>query len=97
MQLSLRTCLKTVLPGPSHQAGSDSLLTGITFFKIRSKFFDDALDDEKFLGQLYGLGNPMLFPGNRVEEGKFATFLSVLKFSFRSYYRKCHNILLVNL
>jgi len=55
--------------GPSHQAGSDSLLTGITFFKIRSKFFDDALDDEKFLGQLYGLGNPMLFPGNRVEEG----------------------------
>jgi len=42
--------------GPQHQAGSDSLLTGAAFFKMRQLFFENDLDDEKYCGQLYGLG-----------------------------------------
>ncbi|KAI9164596.1 CCR4-NOT core DEDD RNase subunit [Blastocladiella emersonii ATCC 22665] len=43
--------------GVQHQAGSDALLTCRTFFKLRHVFFEDAVDDAKFLGCLYGLGN----------------------------------------
>jgi len=42
--------------GPQHQAGSDSLLTGRAFFKMQEMYFDDELDDSKYLGHLYGLG-----------------------------------------
>jgi len=42
--------------GPQHQAGSDSLLTAATFFKMRELFFEDSIDDDKFMGVLYGLG-----------------------------------------
>lgn len=42
--------------GPQHQAGSDSLLTAATFFKMRSRFFEDEIDP-KYLGTLYGLGS----------------------------------------
>ncbi|KAI9500104.1 CCR4-NOT core DEDD RNase subunit [Coemansia spiralis] len=42
--------------GPQHQAGSDSLLTAMTFFKLREKYFEDALDEPKYLGHLFGLG-----------------------------------------
>lgn len=41
--------------GPMHQAGSDSLLTASTFFKMRQVYFDGAIND-KFIGILYGLG-----------------------------------------
>jgi CCR4-NOT transcription complex subunit 7/8 len=34
--------------GPQHQAGSDSLLTGMTFFKLRSTHFDGQIDEEKY-------------------------------------------------
>jgi len=51
--------------GPQHQAGSDSLLTASTFFKMRSKFFDDAIDP-KYMGVLYGLNS-----------GSFATYRDV--------------------
>lgn len=44
--------------GPQHQAGSDSLLTSATFFKMKRMFFENNLDDSKFLGVLYGLGHP---------------------------------------
>jgi len=30
--------------GPQHQAGSDSLLTAATFFKMRDKFFESSID-----------------------------------------------------
>ncbi|PWN26254.1 CAF1-domain-containing protein [Jaminaea rosea] len=40
--------------GQQHQAGSDSLLTAATFFKLRSRFFDGVIDDSKFVGALYG-------------------------------------------
>ncbi|KAI8580055.1 hypothetical protein K450DRAFT_239155 [Umbelopsis ramanniana AG] len=43
--------------GPQHQAGSDSLLTSSTFFKMRQMFFEDSIDDHKYLGYLYGLHN----------------------------------------
>jgi len=42
--------------GPQHQAGSDSLLTGQTFFKMKELFFEDDIDDSKYCGHLYGLG-----------------------------------------
>jgi len=42
--------------GPEHQAGSDSLLTQATFFKMRSLFFENDLDSGKHLNILYGLG-----------------------------------------
>ncbi|KAL7671943.1 hypothetical protein ACOME3_006845 [Neoechinorhynchus agilis] len=42
--------------GPSHQAGSDSLLTGQVFFKIREMFFEDHIDEVKYSGHLFGLG-----------------------------------------
>ncbi|KAJ3203463.1 CCR4-NOT transcription complex subunit 7 [Entophlyctis luteolus] len=40
--------------GPQHQAGSDSLLTSKTFFKMRETFFDDQIDEDKYMGYLYG-------------------------------------------
>eukprot|EP00824_Muranothrix_gubernata_P026681 TRINITY_DN952_c0_g1_i2.p1 TRINITY_DN952_c0_g1~~TRINITY_DN952_c0_g1_i2.p1 ORF type:complete len:166 (-),score=33.35 TRINITY_DN952_c0_g1_i2:22-519(-) len=43
--------------GPQHQAGSDSLLTASTFFKMREVFFSGVIDDEKYLGVLFGLGS----------------------------------------
>ncbi|GAA5924975.1 CCR4-NOT core DEDD family RNase subunit POP2 [Sporobolomyces koalae] len=42
--------------GPQHQAGSDSLLTSSTFFKMRDKFFENSIDS-KFMGVLYGLNS----------------------------------------
>ncbi|PWN41243.1 CAF1-domain-containing protein [Ceraceosorus guamensis] len=40
--------------GQQHQAGSDSLLTANTFFKLRNVYFDGVIDDSKYLGCLYG-------------------------------------------
>lgn len=41
--------------GPEHQAGSDSLLTQATFFKMRQLFFEGEMDDERHMNILYGL------------------------------------------
>lgn len=35
--------------GQQHQAGSDSLLTANTFFKLRDVYFDGVIDDSKYL------------------------------------------------
>ncbi|CAF2787664.1 unnamed protein product [Rotaria sp. Silwood2] len=43
--------------GPQHQAGSDSLMTGLSFFKMKELFFEDSIDEGKYSGHLYGLGN----------------------------------------
>lgn len=48
--------LKLERKGPQHQAGSDSLLTGLVFFKMREMYFEDNIDDSKYCGHLYGLG-----------------------------------------
>ncbi|XP_026468538.1 CCR4-NOT transcription complex subunit 7-like isoform X3 [Ctenocephalides felis] len=50
--------------GPQHQAGSDSLLTGMAFFKMREMFFEDNIDDSKYSGHLYGLGMSFSANGN---------------------------------
>merc|ERR1712226_1797513 len=42
--------------GPQHQAGSDALLTGQTFFRMKEMFFEDGIDDSKYCGHLFGLG-----------------------------------------
>lgn len=54
--------------GPQHQAGSDSLLTGATFFKMREMFFEDNIDDAKYCGHLYGLGPSYVMNGNATLE-----------------------------
>jgi len=43
-------------PGPPHQAGPDSLLTGQIFFKLMETYFDNQIDDSKYSGVIYGLG-----------------------------------------
>jgi hypothetical protein len=42
--------------GPQHQAGSDSLLTSLTFLKLAKKFFSGVEGASKHMGVLYGLG-----------------------------------------
>lgn len=48
--------------GREHQAGSDSLLTAATFFKMRSLFFENSIDDDKYMGVLFGLGQHLPKP-----------------------------------
>ena len=43
--------------GVAHQAGSDALLTGMLFFKMRDQFFQSHIDEQKYSGHLYGLKN----------------------------------------
>ena len=45
--------------GIQHQAGSDSLLTCCTFFKLKKVYFEDRLDDSRYSGRLYGIGAGM--------------------------------------
>merc|ERR1719297_126485 len=40
--------------GSNHQAGSDSLLTGNVFFKLREVYFEELMDEKKYLNTLYG-------------------------------------------
>lgn len=35
--------------GPQHQAGSDSLLTGMIFFQMKQRFFENQIEDAKYL------------------------------------------------
>ncbi len=41
--------------GAAHQAGSDSLLTGKVFWQVKSAIFEGDIDDEKYLGHVWGL------------------------------------------
>lgn len=41
--------------GAAHQAGSDSLLTGRTFWEVKKLIFNGTIDEEKYLGQVWGL------------------------------------------
>ncbi|KAI8812344.1 ribonuclease H-like domain-containing protein [Cladochytrium replicatum] len=59
--------------GPQHQAGSDSLLTCKAFFKMRQVYFENHIDDEKFLGCLYG--NAMPFSLNAITDFLVAIFI----------------------
>lgn len=48
--------LKVSRIGTQHQAGSDSLVTCLTFFKLIAKHFDGIIDQDRFKGLLFGLG-----------------------------------------
>lgn len=54
--------------GPQHQAGSDALLTGMAFFKMREMFFEDNIDNAKYCGHLYGLGTSFIVNGANFHE-----------------------------
>lgn len=58
--------------GPQHQAGSDSLLTGAAFFKMREMFFEDNIDDAKYCGHLYGLGTSYVQNGTNYENHAYS-------------------------
>eukprot|EP01103_Thecamoeba_quadrilineata_P010909 TRINITY_DN2484_c0_g1_i1.p1 TRINITY_DN2484_c0_g1~~TRINITY_DN2484_c0_g1_i1.p1 ORF type:complete len:273 (-),score=42.90 TRINITY_DN2484_c0_g1_i1:114-932(-) len=49
--------------GQEHQAGSDSLLTSATFFKMKTLFFENNIDNSRYSGVLYGLGSPTVSAG----------------------------------
>ena len=53
--------LKCPRIGPEHQAGSDSLLTMVTYFALaKSKFVNiktGKIDDKKYKNELYGYGS----------------------------------------
>ncbi|KAL0240970.1 hypothetical protein GEMRC1_006206 [Eukaryota sp. GEM-RC1] len=49
--------LSVVRVGPTHQAGSDSLLTSAVFFKLRAAY---SLDLNEIVGTLFGLGRGFL-------------------------------------
>lgn len=58
--------------GQQHQAGSDSLVTCRTFFKLMEFYFDNQIDDALFSGVIYGLGAgsvPKHIRGGEVPEG----------------------------
>lgn len=44
--------------GQQHQAGSDSYVTGLVFFKLLQVYFDGCIDTNKYQGVLYGLNVP---------------------------------------
>ncbi|XP_068143322.1 CCR4-NOT transcription complex subunit 7 isoform X3 [Drosophila tropicalis] len=59
--------------GPQHQAGSDALLTGMAFFKMREMFFEDNIDHAKYSGHLYGLGTSFIVNGTNFHENNGET------------------------
>jgi CCR4-NOT transcription complex subunit 7/8 len=71
----LAETLQVARIGPEHQAGSDSLLTAATFFKLKKEHFGGSMDDKRFLGILYGFGsdedgrNTSYYRNNPLPEG----------------------------
>lgn len=61
---SLADDLNLVRIGTQHQAGSDSLLTGIVFFKLREIYFNNTIDNSLYAGRLYGLGTSLKMQEN---------------------------------
>lgn len=52
---ALATELGVTRIGPQHQAGSDALVTLLTFTALMDRFFDGNLDQEKYENKIYGL------------------------------------------
>ena len=63
--------------GASHQAGSDSLLTASTFFKMREDYFGGVLDDPDFNGKLYGLGQTFTLQNGVAENARTGTAATI--------------------
>ena len=53
--------------GPAHQAGSDSLLTGKVFWDVKRIVFNGTIEDEKYIGQVWGLNG--LVPAAQTSSG----------------------------
>lgn len=51
--------------GVAHQAGSDSLLTGQVFFKMKERIFAGEIDHGKYSGLVWGLNGQMSAASNR--------------------------------
>jgi CCR4-NOT transcription complex subunit 7/8 len=49
--------------GHAHQAGSDSLLTGQVYFKMKEKIFNGTIDEDRYRSQVWGL-NAQMPPGS---------------------------------
>jgi CCR4-NOT transcription complex subunit 7/8 len=75
--------------GPSHQAGSDSLLTASTFFKMRELYFHDKLDDAEYNSKLYGLGQTFSFSNGMAEPGRGG--VTIAEREDRGSVREAHN------
>ena len=45
--------------GQAHQAGSDSLLTGQVYFKMKEKIFNGTIEEDIYRGQVWGLNAQM--------------------------------------
>ncbi|XP_050051744.1 uncharacterized protein [Dermacentor andersoni] len=56
--------------GRQHQAGSDSLLTGMAFFKMREVYFQGYIDQAKYCGHLFGLTKPEIVHPQPDEEAQ---------------------------
>jgi CCR4-NOT transcription complex subunit 7/8 len=54
--------------GPQHQAGSDSLLTANVFFRIRTNFFNNELDDSYYKNYLYGFSSGRTRPPGETQK-----------------------------
>ncbi|KIX97963.1 uncharacterized protein Z520_06041 [Fonsecaea multimorphosa CBS 102226] len=55
--------------GQAHQAGSDSLLTGQVYFKMKEKIFNGTIEEEKYRSQVWGLNAQMPTGGNATGGG----------------------------
>jgi len=75
--------------GPSHQAGSDSLLTASTFFKMREIYFNDHIDDSEYNHKLYGLGQT--FTVNGIAEPVRGSAATIAEREDRGPARELHN------
>ena len=48
--------------GSAHQAGSDSLLTGQVFWEVKRMIFNGSVDEEQYVGQVWGLNGMVATP-----------------------------------
>ena len=58
--------------GMAHQAGSDSLLTGKVFWEVKRTIFNGNINDEKYLGHVWGL-NGMGSSGTTYTQGNYGS------------------------
>lgn len=59
--------------GQAHQAGSDSLLTGQVYFKMKEKIFNGTIEEDKYRLQVWGLNAQMPTTGGGPNNRDFNT------------------------